>query len=209
MSAPDPLRGVAAVSFDVDGTLYSTRGLRRRVLGEAVRRARELRSRAPLRDLRDLARFRRRAAAARKEGGFLDDGWAIRIAARLEAEERLLLPVLRRLGPAPGLIGLMEVLRFRVGRLIAVSDFVAEAKIETLGLEGRFERCYAGEEIGVIKPNPAIFRQALADLRIAPGALLHLGDRSETDGAAAGAAGCRALIRGRDFRSFGDLIATL
>lgn len=208
MTSRDPLRGVAAVSFDVDGTLYSARRLRRRVIAEAVRQARELRSREPLRDLRDLARFRRRAAAARKGGGYLDEGWGVQIAARLEAEERLLLPVLRRLGPAPGLIGLIEVLRIRVGRLVAVSDFEAEAKIETLGLLGRFERCYAGEEAGVIKPNPSVFRPALADLGIAPGALLHIGDRPETDGAAAGAIGCRALIRGRDFRSFGDLVAS-
>lgn len=229
MNRADPLAGVAAVSFDLDGTLYSTRGLRRRVVGEAARQSLGRGSAAPFADLGTLRRAYRRAEAARRRGGRLDDdrtddraddrtddraddradGWAASKAERLAAEGRLLLPVLRRIGPAPGVLPLLEVLRRRVGRVVVVSDYQAEAKLEALGLGGRFDRAYAAEEVGRLKPDPAVFRRALADLRIPPEALLHLGDRPETDGAAAAAAGCRALIRGRDFESFARLRAAL
>ena len=117
--------------------------------------------------------------------------------------------MLRRIGPAPGVLALLEVLRRRVGRVVVVSDYEPEAKLEALGLGGRFDGAYAAEEVGRLKPDPAVFRRALADLRIPPEALLHLGDRAETDGAAAAAAGCRALVRGRDFESFARLGAVL
>lgn len=209
MNRADPLAGVAAVSFDLDGTLYSTRGLRRRVVGEAARQSLGRGSAAPLADLRTLRRAYRRAEAARRRGGRLDDGWAASKAARLAAEGRLLLPALRRIGPAPGVLGLLQVLRRRAGRVVVVSDYEPAAKLEALGLGGRFDRAYAAEEVGRLKPDPAVFRRALADLGIAAEALLHLGDRAETDGAAAAAAGCRALVRGRDFESFARLAAVL
>lgn len=205
MNRADPLAGVAAVSFDLDGTLYPARGLRRRVVGEALRQSLGRRPRAPFADLGTLRRSYRRAEAARRRGGRLDDGWAESKAARLAAEGRLLLPVLRRLGPAPGLLPLLETLRRRVGRLVVVSDYEPGAKLEALGLDGRFDRCCAAEEVGRLKPDPAVFRRALAGLGIPPEALLHLGDRADTDGAAAEAAGCRALVRGRDFESFARL----
>lgn len=207
MNRADPLAGVAAVSFDLDGTLYSTQGLRRRVVGEALRQSLGRGRRAPFADLGTLRRSYRRAEAARRRGGRLDDGWAASKAARLAAESRLLLPVLRRLGPAPGVLPLLETLRRRVDRLVVVSDYEPGAKLEALGLDGRFDRCCAAEEAGRLKPDPAVFRRALADLGIAPEALLHLGDRADTDRAAAEAAGCRALIRGRDFESFARLAA--
>lgn len=209
MNRADPLAGVAAVSFDLDGTLYSVRGLRRRVVGEAARQALGRGSAAPFSDLRTLRRAYRRAEAARRRGGRLDDGWAASKAARLAAEGRLLLPALRRIGPAPGVLALLEVLRRRVGRVVVVSDYEPGAKLEALGLGGRFDRAYAAEEVGRLKPDPAVFRRALADLGIAAEALLHLGDRAETDGAAAAAAGCRALVRGRDFESLARLAAVL
>lgn len=209
MNRADPLAGVAAVSFDLDGTLYSVRGLRRRVVGEAARQALGRGSAAPFSDLRTLRRAYRRAEAARRRGGRLDDGWAASKAARLAAEGRLLLPALRRIGPAPGVLGLLEVLRRRAGRVVVVSDYEPEAKLEALELGGRFDRIYAAEEVGRLKPDPAVFRRALADLGIAAEALLHLGDRAETDGAAAAAAGCRALVRGRDFESLARLAAVL
>lgn len=209
MNRTDPLAGVAAVSFDLDGTLYPTQGLRRRVVAEALGQSLRRGSAAPLADLGTLRRAYRRAEAARRRGGRLDDGWAGTKAARLAAEGRVLLPVLRRIGPAPGVLPLLEGLRRRVGRLVVVSDYEPEAKLEALGLGGRFDRCYAAEEAGRLKPDPAVFRRALADLGIPPEALLHLGDRADTDGAAAAAAGCRALIRGRGFESFARLAAEL
>ena len=198
-----PHRGAnfAAVSFDVDGTLYADGFLRARIALEAVRRLNP-------RFLRDLYRFDKRAAAARAAGGALDRSWASTIPTRLEAEARLLLPVIRRLGPRAGAADLLTRLRPRT--LIAVSDFDAEAKLEALGLRHHFDHTYAAERYGALKPDPLVFRAALADLGIAPSTLLHVGDRPDTDGLAARAAGCRALILGTDFASFrglGNLLA--
>ena len=175
------LTGVTAVSFDVDGTLYPDQWLRTRVVLEAIRRG-------SLRDLRPL-RDRRNPSSD--------------VAARLEAETRVLIPVIRRLGPRPGVTELLDRLRPRT--LVAVSDFDPEAKLDALGLRGCFERVYAAERYGALKPSPGVFHVALADLGIPASALLHIGNRAETDGSAARAAGCRALILGRDFTSFGEL----
>ncbi|MDE2710653.1 MAG: HAD family hydrolase [Acidobacteriota bacterium] len=176
-----PLADIAAVSFDVDGTLYSDRWLRTRVGWEAVRRG-------SLRDLRTLANRRDPASDA---------------SARLAAEARILIPVIRRLGPRSGVAELLD--RLRPYTLVAVSDFDPEARLEALGLRGVFERVYAAERHGALKPDPRVFHAVLADLGIPAAALLHVGNRADTDGGAARAAGCRALILGRDFTSFGEL----
>lgn len=163
----------------MDGTLYSDRFLRTRVVFEALRR----------RSLRDLGRLADRRNPSRD------------IPARLEAEGRLLIPVIRRIGPMPGIGELLDRLRPRT--LIVVSDFAPEAKLDALGL--RFDHIYAAERCGALKPDPRVFRAALADLGIPPSALLHIGNRPDTDGESARAAGCRALILGTDFTSFGGL----
>lgn len=165
----------------MDGTLYSDRFLRARVAWEAIRRG-------SLRDLRTLGNRRDPASD---------------IAARLAAEARILIPVLRRLGPRRGVADLLGHLRGY--SLIAVSDFDPEARLEALGLRGFFERVYAAERTGALKPDPRVFHAALADLGIPAAALLHVGNRADTDGPAARAAGCRTLILGEDFTSFGEL----
>ena len=198
--APRSGANFAAVSFDVDGTLYSDRFLKAQVALEAIRQG-------LVRPLRDLHRFSRRAVAARAAGR-LDPAWESDVPVRLEAEARLLLPVIRRRGPRAGAADLLTRLRPRT--LIAVSDFDAEAKLEALGLRHHFDHIYAAERYGALKPDPLVFRAALADLGIAPSTLLHVGDRPDTDGLAARAAGARALILGTDFASFrglGDLLA--
>ncbi len=198
--APRSGANFAAVSFDVDGTLYSDRFLKAQVALEAIRQG-------LVRPLRDLHRFSRRAVAARAAGR-LDPAWESDVPVRLEAEARLLLPVIRRRGPRAGAADLLTRLRPRT--LIAVSDFDAEAKLEALGLRHHFDHTYAAERYGALKPDPTVFRAALADLGIAPSTLLHVGDRPDTDGLAARAAGARALILGTDFASFrglGDLLA--
>jgi len=126
---PTPLDDVKAVSFDVDGTLYSDRFLRTRVAWEAIRR----------RSLRDLRALRKRRDPSPNAS------------ARLAAEARILIPVIRRLGPRPGVAELLD--RLRQYTLIAVSDFAPETRLEALGLGGVFERVYAAERHGTHKPN--------------------------------------------------------
>lgn len=172
---------VSAVSFDVDGTLYSDRFLPARVTLESLRRG----------SLRDLRRLRGRRDLAAE------------VSERRAAEERVLIPVLRRIGPRPGVVELLKRLPPRT--VVAVSDFEPEAKLEALGLRSCFDRVYAAERHGALKPDPRVFEAVLADLGIPPSALLHVGNRADFDGVGARAAGCQALLLGEDFPSFGDL----
>ena len=53
------------------------------------------------------------------------------------------------------------------------------------------------------------FHAVLADLDVAPHAVLHIGDRDDRDGVAARGAGCQVLILGQDFPSYDALRAQL
>ena len=182
----------------MDGTLYEDRALSARVALEAIRQVFPAGAIA-------LARFRRRAEAARRAGVLPDPSWEAGIGKRLALEARLLVPAIRSIGPRPGVRALLDALRPRVASLVVVSDFDSGARLAALGLRARFDRIYAAERFGALKPDPRVFRRALDELGIAPTALLHIGDRPETDGRAARAAGCRALILGEDFDSFAEL----
>jgi FMN phosphatase YigB (HAD superfamily) len=141
--------------------------------------------------LRDLGHLRTRRDLASNVSG------------RRAAEGRVLIPVLRRIGPRPGVVELLERLRPRT--VVAVSDFEPAARLDALGLRSFFDRIYAAERHGALKPDPRVFEAVLADLRVPPSALLHVGNRADTDGDAARAAGCQALILGEDFPSFREL----
>ncbi len=85
-------------------------------------------------------------------------------------------------------------------------------KLGALGLDGDgspFEAVFAGEVVGALKPSPRLFERALEDLRVPAGGLVQIGDRDDTDAVAAVAAGCGALILGRDFDDFGELRRSL
>jgi putative hydrolase of the HAD superfamily len=56
------------------------------------------------------------------------------------------------------------------------------------------ERVIASASSGSSKPDPAIFREALDALGVAPGRALHVGDTEETDGVGARAAGIDVRI---------------
>jgi FMN phosphatase YigB (HAD superfamily) len=92
---------------------------------------------------------------------------------------------------------------------VVFSDYEAEAKVEALGLSRYFAGCYAGETLGAPKPSAEGLRAIARDYQLAPAQLLHVGDRVDTDGAAADGFGCRSLVRGRDFRDFAALRAAL
>ncbi len=188
------LEGVEAVSFDVDGTLYELPRLRAAIRRLALARLLG----APLatpRELRRLARLRRAMEATRAAGGDLA---ALTLPEPRDAlaalEERWYVAALRRCGPRPGVREALDALAARGVRRVVLSDHPAETKLAALGLADAFERVYVGEVLGALKPSPVPFRAALADLGLAPSALLHVGDRPETDGAGAAAAGVRAWI---------------
>jgi len=72
-------------------------------------------------------------------------------------------------------------------------------KVRTLGLDARTTCVHVSALVGCRKPEAAIFLAAAADLGVAPGAILFVGDNPEADIVGAAAVGMRTawLRRGR------------
>ena len=85
------------------------------------------------------------------------------------------LPALQRLG----------------GRFPLVSLTNGNADLQRVGLHGHFSHHVAAREVGVAKPDPAIFHHACARLGLAPSQVLHVGDDPLLDVQGARAAGLR------------------
>lgn len=70
--------------------------------------------------------------------------------------------------------------------------------LRTLGIERAFEVVVISGEVGVAKPDPAIFGIALEKLNLTPENVWHVGDNLTTDVAGAKAAGLRSAWLNRD-----------
>ncbi len=83
-----------------------------------------------------------------------------------------------------------------------VSNFDTRALgiLERLGLAQWFASITLSTQVGVTKPDPAIFRQALARHGVAPSRSLHVGDSPAEDCEGARAAGLRAVLIDRTGR---------
>ncbi len=93
----------------------------------------------------------------------------------------------------------MDELRSMGLRLVCVSNWDCDlpAVLERVGLAGRFDAVVASATAGARKPDPAIFRRALALAGCAAGEAVHVGDsREDVEGAEA--AGIRVLRLARD-----------
>ncbi|WP_348786768.1 HAD family hydrolase [Leifsonia sp. NPDC080035] len=62
-------------------------------------------------------------------------------------------------------------------------------KVESVGLDARIQRLIASGEVGVAKPDPAIFLAACAEFGIEPRQAAYIGDRLRTDAIGAARAG--------------------
>ncbi len=199
---------VRAVSWDVDGTLYSTRRLAARFLLAILLASLGGNASAAWSALAGMRRFRERMERIRAEGGQLDPDDA-GIEERLALERAWLSPAIAALGARAGVASALRAFRIRFESQVVLSDFEPTHKLTSLGLLDCFDGVYSGERLGYLKPSPEPFRRVLRDLDLPPECLLHIGNRSETDGAGATAAGCRVLVLGRDFHSFADLESML
>lgn len=81
--------------------------------------------------------------------------------------------------------------------------------LESFGILRRFNVALFSDETGVRKPDPAIFRQALAALAVQPAAAVHVGDNAVTDVGGAMAAGMQAVWVQRPDQPQPECLATI
>lgn len=90
----------------------------------------------------------------------------------------------------------LRALRTRGCRLAVVSNFDSRLPgiLRVLGIWNHMDAIVYSSEAGSAKPDPAIFRRALAVLDVTPGQAIHVGDSAEADLGGAVAAGIEGLL---------------
>lgn len=188
------------ISFDLDGTLYD---VRRAMLGLAwplLRHPRVLGAyREVVAELRGERHPALRAELCRRIGDRVGQSgdrvnqvlnrtvygaWAAGLNPRLAYAD---------MGPV-----LAELDRRGVPRAV-LSDHPAERKLTALGLDAGWAAVVDCEAVGAFKPLPDALYALAERLGVRPQEILHIGDREDTDGGMARAAGATVLVRGRDF----------
>lgn len=209
MPAPIDLSKVRVVSWDIDGTMYALPALMSAFKRDLFRRMLSPDFVAAWRDFFRLLRFKRHMDKVRKG----DDGYRVppvkgRDAVALTQDE-MYGRILPQIGPQPGVVALMTWLKERGVHQVAFSDYRPSTKLSALGLELYFESVYAGEDIGFLKPAPEPFHIIAEAHGIDVSELLHIGDRTDTDGAGADAAGAQCAVIGADYADADQLLETL
>lgn len=195
---------VKAVSWDVDGTLYSSHNVASLLWTTATKESLRGNVRAPWGAVLAMLRFRHQVERARRNGGQIEPD-----SERVALERRWISPLIESVGPRAGVASVLGLFQSSLNAQVVLSDFESGHKLASLGLTHYFDSVYSGDRIGCLKPSPEPFREVLRDLDLPPAQLLHIGDRPDTDGAGAAAAGCQVLVLGRDFRSFPELFKIL
>ena len=195
---------VRLVSWDVDGTLYSVEKMKLRLFARLVALTLTGGGRKASQDLKVLKLRRQLIDQARVAGGVLD-GTVIG-ESQVETEKRWYFEAIRKTGPRPGLVEVVEFLHAQSIEQVVYSDYESEYKLDALGLTNLFQKIYVGERLGYAKPNPKVLELIASDFGLTTGQILHIGDRVDADELAATSAGCKSLIFGRDFRDFRSLL---
>ncbi|MCU0607652.1 MAG: HAD family hydrolase [Candidatus Edwardsbacteria bacterium] len=81
--------------------------------------------------------------------------------------------------------------------------------LESFGIFKRFNVALFSDETAVRKPDPAIFRQALAALAVQPAAAVHVGDNAAADVGGAMAAGMQAVWVRREAEAQPECLAAI
>ncbi len=188
---------IRALSFDVDGTLFDLRQMKVVFAWTAVRNARFLtaflRAREEVRALGALPDVR----------GAQDERVAERLGISLEEARALSSKVIDRdwvevfskVKPIDGVREALSGFAARGLKLCTVSDYAAAPKLSRMKLDHVPWAADCGAEpLGALKPHPRAFEEAIRLLGVAPGEILHVGDRLDADIAGAHAVGMRAAL---------------
>jgi FMN phosphatase YigB (HAD superfamily) len=200
---------VKVVSWDIDGTLYDLKAFMRALKRDLLIRAITFRWFSLIRDLVRLVRFKRHMDNVRHNCPDFSVGELSgrdEIGHTMDALYARLLP---SIGMLPGVNGLLDWFDEQSVPQVIFSDYRPSTKLSALNLDGRFQSIFAGEDLGHLKPSPTVFREIIEQLGISPGELLHIGDRPDTDGAAASEVGFQVAIIGVDFDTADELAVHL
>ncbi|MEX1025198.1 MAG: HAD family hydrolase [Planctomycetota bacterium] len=209
MAFPD-LDRIEALLFDLDGTLYDARPVRRglafELLASIVMTAKPWRALRAIRVLRTYRALheelrgsgpgmalRQTSEAARRTGVPVAEVEAI------VGEWMLERPLARLVAAArPGLGALLDAAQARGWRLGCLSDYPVSQKLAALGLTERlsFMACTSDPDIDAPKPSPVGFLAAARAWGLDPERVLYVGDREAVDRAGARAAGMPCVLVG-------------
>lgn len=196
---------IDGVIFDVDGTLFDHRRLRRHMIVRLLKHV--LTYRSGWRDVRALSLYRRareRLALAEADGigrrQFLEV--ADRTGLSVDAVEAIVtrwiyrapLAFVARYG-APDASFFLTKLRQRDIRTGIFSDYPADGKLAALGIVADIVRDASVSEIDRFKPQPDGFLRVAELLGVAPARCLIIGDRDDRDGEAARRGGFIFLMK--------------
>jgi putative hydrolase of the HAD superfamily len=196
---------VAAVAFDLDGTLYPNYRLYVRLVPFILRELGLLRA---FGEARNIIRRRQERGLPPECADFYE--YQARLTAGILGTppetvraniERLIYrgwePHFARIKLFAHAAETLEALRNRGFKLGLLSDFPPETKLAHLGIGGCWDAVLCSEQIGALKPDPRPFQELAAALNLAPGQILYVGNSRRYDVAGAKGAGMRtALITG-------------
>lgn len=210
-SPPAPLPGVRAVLFDVGNTLahldygFLAERMRRfapRLTLDGVGRADALvrrygwepRPGAPA----DGTGFFPAYVGAICERAGLSEAAGRQVALATEREHRARQGGLwNRVDPeAAAVLGVLAARGIRLG-VVSNADGRVEDQLRLFGLRERLDVVVDSHRAGVAKPDPRIFRLALAQMGLAPDQAVYVGDIMDVDLAGAAGAGLRGILYDR------------
>ena len=191
---------IRAVSFDLDGTLYSLAHAKGPLLWATFPRWRTMRVGRAVREELRGRQFADGQALLDEETRVVAERLDVDVAAARAALDDIFLVrltrVLGRIGPYPGVREVLTSVSSGGLKLALVSDRgAAREKLAALGLADLpWVAIVSADETGTLKPSAAVLTTTAAHLGVTPSELLHVGDRDDADGAAARAAGCPFVI---------------
>lgn len=204
--------GFRAVTFDLDGTLYDSRSLKRHFALHNILFLRSIRQTLAVRESMRGQEFEDGAAFRTAEMTMVAQRLGITVPNAHRRVERLLGERLNRslgkIGPRPDVIPVLDRLLSEGIKIAVVSDYAVTEKLDALGLSHLpWSARIAADGIGALKPSPRAFVEATEQLKIPPHEILHVGDREDTDGKGAREAGFGVFIldlHGHHERPFDD-----
>ena len=190
---------IEAVSFDVDGTLYSIKHLKWRIV---TRMARDLKF------FLALERERHKLRGGEVEPELLDrivEAVAERLSRSRQAVaadmERIIHTdwphVLEGISKPAGMIAMLDRLVHDKVAIGVTSDYPSEEKIAALDLGSYPWRSFVDATAsGALKPHPKPYFEFAERMGVEPARILHIGDRHDLDVSGAAAAGMKSMLVG-------------